>query len=241
MLPLRTIAKRISMRLHDSDDITYTDEEILENINYGIRFIRRAIAIIRPSLLATVHEGILSAGTRSIELDVRPTKIIHISAGDVIVKSVTTYSSKKIYHNREKIWKNHSPICTKKVINTYLEKSLHRTELANIIVKSSDTTGTPEEFCLVGDKKIIFYPIPENDTKYTALTIDDFEELDLEDNSPLNTEFDDFLVEYATIRLAIGNEFDMSQEQQIMSNIYQQITQILSPPPAGVVTQSYWS
>lgn len=240
MLPLQTISKRIRTRLHDSDSITYTDEEILDSINCGIRFVRRAIANIRPSLLVTTHEGILPAGTRSINLDARPTKIVHISAGDKIVKSVTTYSSKKIYHNWEKVWHNHSPIYTKVVTNTYSEKALYRTELANIIIKPSDATGTPTEFCLVGEKAIIFYPIPEVDTKYTALTIDDIEELTMQDKSPLNTEFDDFLIEYATTRLAVGNEFDMTQEQAMMSNIYLQIQQILMPPPAGCITKQYW-
>lgn len=240
MLPLKTLAWRTRIRAHDTDNITYTDEEILDCINCGVRFIRRAIADIRPSLLTSIHEGILKAGTKQIVLDVRPTKIIHVSAGDKLVKSVTTYSSKKIYHNWEKIYQNHSPIYTKVVKNTYSEKALHKTELANIIVESSDKSGTPTDFCLIGERIINFFPIPRYDTKYTVLTIDDIEELSMSDNSPLNTEFDDFLVEYATIRLAVGNEFDMTQEQQMMSNIYGQIQRILMPPPAGCVTSSYW-
>lgn len=240
MLLLKTLARRIRTRLHDTDDITYTDEEILDSINCGVRFIRRAIADIRPSLLTSVHEGILTAGTKTIVLDVRPTKIIHVTAGDKIIKTEKFYSSKKIYHNYEKIFNNHSPTHTEVVKNTYSEKALHKTELAHIIVERNDKTGTPKEFCLIGEKTINFFPIPTADTKYTVLTIDDIEELSLNDNSPLNTEFDDFLVEYATIRLAAGNEFDMTQEQQMMSNIYLQIQKILTPPPAGCVTYPYW-
>ena len=240
MLPIKTIARRIRTRSHDTDDITYTDEEILDCINCGIRFIRRAIADIRPSLLMSTHEGILTAGNNQIVLDVRPTKIIHVTAGDKLIKSVTTYSSKKIYHNYEKIFNNHSPSYTKTVTNTYSEKALHRTELANIIAESSDKTGTPTDFCLIGEKTINFFPAPRYETKYSVLMIDDIEELSMSDNSPLNTEFDDFLVEYATVRLAVGNEFDMTQEQQIMSNIYSQIQRILLPPPVGCVTFPYW-
>ena len=60
------------------------------------------------------------------------------------------------------------------------------------------------------------------------------------DNSPLLTEFDDFLVEYATIRLSAGNEYDMTQESQLMANIAAQIQQILIPPPVGIITKGYW-
>ena len=240
MLPLQTITRRIRLKVHDVDEVAYTDDEILDSINCGIRFIRRAIANIRPSLLASVHEGILTAGTKTIELDARPTKIIHITAGDRIIKSERNRFSKKIYHNWEKIYGNHEPLYVETVENTYSENALHRTELAHIIVKPSEKAGTPKEFCLVGEKTINFFPTPQRDTKYTALTIDDVKELSMSDNSPLNTEFDDFLVEYAAIHLNLRNEFDMTQESQMMSNIYSQIQQILMPPPSGCVTKGYW-
>lgn len=112
--------------------------------------------------------------------------------------------------------------------------------MANIIVESNNKTGTPTDFCLIGEKTINFFPIPISDTKYTVLAVDDIEEISMSENSPLNTEFDDFLIEYATIRLSVGNEFDMTQEQQMMANIYAQIQRILMPPPSGCVTVSYW-
>ena len=68
----------------------------------------------------------------------------------------------------------------------------------------------------------------------------DLEELTIDDNSPLLTEYDDFLIEYATIRLSIGNEYDVSQEQVIMGNIISQIQQMLFPPPPGVRVRGYW-
>lgn len=240
MLPLRTISRRIRLKVHDVDEVTYPDDEILDSINCGVRFIRRAIATIRPALLASAHEGILAAGTNEVILPVRPTKIIHITIGDRIIKSDKSFFSKKVFENWEKVFQNYSPLFVEKVTNTYSETALHRTELANIIVNRSDSVGMPTEFCLIGEKTIRFFPTPQQDVKYTALTIDDIEELSMEDNSPLNTEFDDFLVEYATIRLSVGNEFDMTQEQMAMSNIYSQIQQILMPPPSGCVTKGYW-
>lgn len=189
------------MRIHDTDEIVYSDEEILDVINCGIRFIRRAIIEIRPSLLISTEEKILSAGEKSFELENLPTKIVHVTAG---------------------------------------KKGLHQTELAHIINSDGDLTGTPTDFYLTGTQTINFFPTPETEIKCTVLYVKDFVELTLEEKSPLNTEFDDFLIEYGTIRLGIRDEFDVSQENQIMSNIYSQIQQILMPPPAGVVTKGYW-
>lgn len=60
-------------------------------------------------------------------------------------------------------------------------------------------------------------------------------------NSPLLTEFDDLLIEYVAIRLSIGNEYDMTQEAQLLANIMAQIQQILTPPPAGFIMEGYWA
>ncbi len=241
MLSIQALARRIRTRLHDSDKITYDDAEILECINNGVRFIRRIIARTRPALLMSEVEGMLEAGTKSVTLAVRPTKIINVTAGDKIIKSEEIYNSKKIYHDWEKIYGNPRPIYTlPTIINTYSEKGLHETEMAFTVPRKSDSFGTPREFYLTGSQTINFFPIPIVRTKYTIRTVDDIDELTWEDNSPLNTEFDDFLIEYAAIRLSVGNEFDMTQESQLMANIAAQIQQIILPPPAGILTQGYW-
>lgn len=227
--------------MHDTDSITYDNTEILDCINNGVRFIRRAIADIRPALLMSEIEGMLEAGTKSITLDKRPTKIINVTAGDQIIKTRIYYTGKKIYHDWDKIWHNRNPIYNRHVEYTYSEKSLHQTEMAFKIPQRSNTEGTPTEFFLTGTQTINFFPIPTAPTKYTIRTVDDIEELEWADKSPLNDEFDDFLVEYAAIRLSVGNEFDMSQESQLLANIVAQIQRILVPPPAGILTQGYWS
>lgn len=240
MLSVQTLARRIRTRLHDSDSITYDDTEILDCINCGIRFIRRTIADTRPALLMSETEGILEAGAKSITLEKRPTKIINVSAGDRIIKTEIFYTGKKIYHNREKIWHNHNSIYNKHVEHTYSEKALHETEMAFIAPRGNEVKGTPREFFLTGTQTINFFPVPTTPTKYTIRAIDDIEELEWGDVSPLNTEFDDCLIEYATIRLNIGNEFDMTQESMFMANIMTQIQRLLVPPPAGILTQGYW-
>ena len=196
MLSVQTLARRIRQRLHDTDCITYDDENILDCINCGVRFIRRIIARLRPALLMSEKIGTLAAGIKAIELDTRPTKIISVTASD---------------------------------------KALEETELAFAIHKA-DATGEPKEFYLTGTQTINFYPTPTEPTDYTIRTVDDIKELTWEDNSPLLTEFDDFLVEYAAIRLSVGNEYDMTQESQLMANIATQIQQVLIPPPVGIIS-----
>ena len=172
MLSVETLTNRIRTRLHDSECITYEDEEILDCINCGIRFIRRIIANIRPALLMSETSGTLAAGTKSITLNNRPLKIINVIVGG---------------------------------------KALIETEMAFAIHKPTDSTEEPKEFYLTGSRTINFYPAPTEETAYTIRTVDDIEELTWGDNSPLLTEFDDFLVEYAAIRLSVGNEYDMTR------------------------------
>lgn len=203
MLSVQTLAGRIRTRLHDTDEIEYDDEQILDCINNGVRFIRRTIASIRPALLMTEHKGTLAGGAKSVELPVRPLKIINVTLGA----------------NGE---------------------FLYETEMATAIYENMYKVGDPKYFFLTGTKTINFYPIPSSNKQYTIRTVDDINELEWSDNSPLLTEFDDFLVEYVTIRLSIGNEYDVSQEGQLMANIVEQIQTILTPPPPGFVTRPYW-
>lgn len=201
MLSVQTLAERIRRRLHDTEKITYSDEELRECINLGVRFIRRIIARVRPALLMSESGGTLPKGVNAVVLDVRPLKIISAAVNG---------------------------------------KALEETELAFVIRERSDREGVPEKFYLTGSQTINFYPTPREPTPYTIRTVDDIHELTWEDKSPLLTEFDDFLIEYATIRLSIGNEFDMTQESQLVANIVAQIQQILLPPPAGISTKGYW-
>ncbi|MBR1647095.1 MAG: hypothetical protein IJ685_10005 [Selenomonadaceae bacterium] len=239
-MSVQTLARRIRTRLHDTDSIAYDDAEILDCINNGVRFIRRIIANLRPALLLSEVEGVLEAGTRSITLEKRPTKIINVTAGDRLIKSEEFFTGKKIYHDFDKIFRNHNPIYNRHEKNTYSERALHQTEMAFIVQRPSDAEGTPREFFLTGSQTLNFFPIPNRPTKYTVRTVDDIEEIEWTGKSPLLTEYDDFLIEYAAIRLSVGNEYDMTQETQLMANIVAQIQALLIPPPAGVLTKSYW-
>lgn len=103
-------------------------------------------------------------------------------------------------------------------INGKIISSIHLVDIYDI-----NRTGEPCKYYQTGLKTINFYPIPDREFDYQIVVISDFKELTLEDSSPFPNEFDDFLVEYSIIRLSVGNEFNMSDEAQIMSEIIEQI------------------
>lgn len=119
------------------------------------------------------------------------------------------------------------------------EKPLHETDIA-FAIHEQGTDEKPKGFYLTGTQTINFFPTPTKETKYKVCSVDDINEIGWNDTSPLLTEFDDFLVEYAAIRLSVGNEYDMTQETQLMANIVAQIQTVLAPPPAGIQLRGYW-
>ena len=240
MLPVKKLIKRIRATLHDTDGVTYDDEELIDVLNNGIRFIRRTIAEVHPETLIETRKGILQPGEDSITLDRRPLKIIRVKAGDEIVSSVTEDGeSDLIWKNNNLIYNNQAMIYAEPIRDViFKEKTLHATNLRHI--PDEDEQGGPKAYYKTGMKTIHFWPSPKLETGYTIETIDDIDEVTMNDNSPLLSDFDDFLMEYVAIRLAVGNEYDESQETQVMMQIYGQIRDLLAPPPVGVIAREYW-
>lgn len=208
MLSVQTIARRVRQRLHDVEEITYDTEEILDCINYGIRFIRRIIAKFRPALLMSEVGVAVATGGNRIQLMsssplkiTRPLKIISVTMGDE-------------------------------------EKPLRETDIAFAIHKEY-SGDEPREFYLAGDS-IYLCPAVKEQTTFTVRLVYDIEEVGLNDDSPLLSDFDDFLIDYATIRLGAGNEYDMTQETQLIANIVAQIQDVIMPPPASIQIRGYW-
>ena len=200
MLPIREAIRRIRVAIHDEEQrINYSDTEILDAINSGLRVIRRTIAEIQPEILVTTVMGTLAATQSEIELPSRPLQIIDLTAGKY--KLLET----NMQHVRKKVASEH-----------------------------------PKYFYRVGLQSLKVYPKPLVETEYAVRYVEDIGELGIEDTAPILNEFDDFLIEYAAYRLALTDEFDMTQEQQIIANIHQQIASILAPPPAGTVVHGYW-
>ena len=238
MTPIKDIIKKIRIAIHDEDAINYDERDILNVVNAAMRFIRRTIAEIQPELIMTTSAGILQAGNDTIKLQHIPIKIVELTAGDKVISSTEHFASKKVRSNFDKVFGNATRIYSRYDTKIFDERPLEETNFQHIRKKTAE--GKPHWFYREGLKNLKVYPKPKKETAYTVRTIDDIEELKLHDSTPFMREFDDFLIEYATIRLSISNEYDMTQEQQIFANIHAQISQLLMPPPAGVMVRGYW-
>ena len=236
---IKKLIQRIRGAIHDYQHVNYSDDEILVVINAGVRFIRRTIADVQSELLISEEKGILQGGEDFIQLKNRPLSIIEVFAGDEIISSVEVDNSPKIFNNLKLIYDNQTPIYTKHDEKIFKEYKLKETNLQHIRLENFPE-GKVKYFYRTGWQGIKFYPKPKNETAYTIKKIDDYEELKFEDETQLMNDFDDFLLEFATMRLSIDNEYDATQEQQILSAIQSQIVQILSPPPASAQVKGYW-
>ena len=239
MLSMRTILNRARTKLHDEDAITYDNDVIVAALNDGIRFIRRTIAQIQPEILQSETTGTVDAGVDNIELPKRPLFIVEVLAGDRIKKSVTTRNATPfVWKNKTKIYKSTLKLWSETTVTTWYKLPLYAINMRHIFNRYEE--GTPTAYYRSGIKTIRLFPVPNKETAYTVRTIDDIEEVTIADNSPLINDFDDFLIEYAALRLSIGNEYDMSQETQVFANIINQIQMILAPPPPGIEVVGYW-
>lgn len=230
---------RIRTAVHDDEQrINYSDEEILNAINAGLRVIRRTIVDIQPEILMESQSGVLEAGRDEIILSRRPLMILEVMAGEKILASDKRQLNIPIARNNAPIFGNKTPIYYEYENKIFAEYKLNETNLQHI--RENFKAGRPKNFYRVGLQKLKLHPKTRAETAFTVHFVADIHELHFEDTTPLLNEFDDFLIEYAAYRLALTDEFDMTQEQQIIANIHQQIASILNPPPYGTVVHGYW-
>ena len=238
MLRISEIARRIRVAIHDEDCITYEDDQIIDAINLGMRFIRRVIMEQEPEVLMTERKGILESGDSEIMFERAPLQIVEVSVGTELRSVKRWKTNAKIYHNWEKVYGNTKKIYSQQESREYKERAIMQTNLHHIQNRYEE--GIPRAWYKLGANRLRLVPIPKKEIGYTVRLIEDLEELSMEDRSPLLTDFDDFLIEYAVIRLPIDNEYDVSQEMQLFSNIAQGISETLYPPPASCRVSGYW-
>ena len=239
MLPVMEAIHRIRAAVHDDEQrINYSDEEILNAINAGLRVIRRTITDIQPEILMETMTGVLEAGQDEIRLEKRPLMILDVTAGDKVLSVRKGERHIPVFHNNMPIFGNKTPIYQRYETKNFAERKLAETNLQHI--RDNFAIGRPKCFYRVGLQNLKVHPKPRVETAFTVHFVADIHELNFDDKTPLLNEFDDFLIEYAIYRLALGDEFDMTQEQQLIANIHQQITSILNPPPYGTVVHGYW-
>lgn len=215
MLTFQDMIERIRATTHDEQETGYTDDTLVKFLNDGVRFIRRMVFDINADLLVDADlTGELPAGTATVAL----TEMTASSDGAEVETAV------RLAH------------VTEVRAGGRLLAPCQRREIDDMT-----QTGTPTCYYLMGFSNIGFWPVPEVATTYEVVGVRDFVPLTIDDASPLPTELDDFLYEYACLRASMTDEFDMSQETSVMGQIATQIErtlQLLTPP--GVQAGSYW-
>lgn len=100
----------------------------------------------------------------------------------------------------------------------------------------------PTAYYLCGFESLALWPMPTKDIEYSVFYVADSKELTINDKTSLPIDFDDALIEYAVIRLSLGNEFDMSQEFSVMQTVVDQVTGIINNyPNPNYNINDYWN
>lgn len=108
-------------------------------------------------------------------------------------------------------------------------------------IKKLNEQGKPRCYYLQGTQMLKLWPVADKSYEYSVVAVGDMEQLTEKDETPLPSDFDDFVYEYAMIRMNMTNEFDLSQEQSIMQTVAAQIKTMLHDYMApGVQLRSYW-
>lgn len=94
-------------------------------------------------------------------------------------------------------------------------------------IDDSTNIGRIDCYCLLNRSKILFFPLPEAPCTYEVIGIKQQPELTLADSTPYNNDFDTAIFEYAAVRAGMGDMFQMSQEMQIMTNVAEQVENLI--------------
>lgn len=212
-MTVKELIKRVRASTHDTDALEYSDEQLFNYINNGIRFVRRTILAIDPYLLSDTISGEKTKTDETLD-DGTPVDLSVIDIEDGFSSII------RVIANGQELYP----------INPYT-------------IKDEAKVGSPKCYYALGLYKIGVYPIPQDSLKYRVIYVPDMIILKNEDDViPFTNDIIDFIVEYAVIRASIVNEFDVSQESQIMSVIINQIENLLRGVNKHDITvDGYWS
>lgn len=105
-------------------------------------------------------------------------------------------------------------------------KKIPRENLVNI--KDINATGDIRKYVLLGGKEVLFFPIPQKEQKFQVMGVLDQPRVTLNSNTPFNSDMDNLVFEYAVLRAGMGEEFQMSQETQLMQVVTTQVEHLLN-------------
>lgn len=198
--------------------------------------VKKMIQIIR----STVHDtqeleydddqiiGVINSGIRFIRRqikNIRPQMLIHPPIRGTVLAGAMNFEL---------------PIVPTKIIDIFVDGS--KLIAVNFLeIDHPMRQGSPALYYLTGQQTMNLYPIPNVDMEYMVRVVGSANELDIDGQSPLSDDLDDFIIEYACIRLSFANEFDMSQETQLLGVLIDQIkSNILNIEEPHTVVAGYF-
>ena len=226
-MTLKDLIERVRASTHDRDELDYNDDQLINYINNGIRFVRRTILAIDSMLLSETAVGTLELPEEEPETETNPYIIYDIEAAE---------EEEPVDLSVIKIESSFSNIISVRVNGNTLRPINPR------LITDMQREGDAEFYYAAGFQKICLWPKQTSKVEYEVTYVPDLVILsDLEDEVPFTNDIVDFIVEYAVIRASMVNEFDVSQESGIMSAIVAQIENLFHGINGrGVQTDGYW-
>lgn len=232
-MTVKDIIERIRASTHDNDKLDYTDEQFINYINNGIRFVRRTILAIDTYLLCDTVTGVNELPTEEEE---QPQE-----NENVIIDDEATSSEEEAEPVDLAVIKMEKPFSS---IESVRVNGRTLRPINPRLIDEPDREGEAHCYFAAGFNNIHLWPRPTGPkVEYTVTYVPDLVILtELEDEVPFNNDIIDFIVEYGVIRASLVNEFDMRQEAQIMGSIIAQMENLLHGINGrGVQTEGYWN
>lgn len=105
-------------------------------------------------------------------------------------------------------------------------KRITRENLLNI--RDINETGDIKKYVLLNGREMLFFPVPQKDQEYKVMGVYDQPRLSPTSNTPFNSDIDNLIFEYVILRAGMGDQFQMSQETQLMQVVAQQVEHLLN-------------
>lgn len=91
-MKIKTVVERVRFKINDVDAYRFTDEQILNVVNEGERFVRNIFLELRPELLADKAEiGTLAKGDNVMKFDYIPVRYVDVRCGKKILHAVNIH------------------------------------------------------------------------------------------------------------------------------------------------------
>jgi len=213
MMTVKEMISKVRQTIHDTQELEYSDVELINYLDDGNRVLRRTAMSIYPEVLVTSMEG------SNVEFEENDDGTISEKVVSKVINETPFTRIIRVAWDGEQL----QPIGRSEIIN-YSE------------------TGQVKYYYLTGFNTINFFPAPQDKHDYRIDYITDMTLFDLEESaSPYPLVLDDILIEYAVLRSSISDEFNMQKETTLISTIIGQIEDVLrNMTPTCTQVSGYW-